>query len=332
MQLKNLTNTLALILLPLLSFTGGYAPLQGAPSPGSSAGAASPGEKPLTFLVISDWGRDGINDTDKKTPGQLSVARQLGITAGNVGASFVVSCGDNFHGQGVSDPADPLWKVNFEQVYTAGSLKVPWYIALGNHDYEGNVEAELAYASMSARWIQPARYFAFTREVSGGNTVLFVVLDSSPFVREYLKDERDQHHVRGQNTALQIQWCDSVLSHSQAKWKFAFFHHPAYSAGTKHGSTLEIQQALVPLFEKYHVDACFSGHDHDLQHSHPDGSTVEYFGTGGGSETRPSGHADFTRYSAASLGFGVVSVTGDAMRFRFVSDRGKVLYRFDIRK
>ena len=297
-----------------------------------SADQLSLGKESLNFLVISDWGREGINDTDKKTPGQLKVAQQFRATAREINASFVVTCGDNFHGKGVSASTDRLWKVNFEEVYSDKSLMIPWYITLGNHDYEGNVEAELEYAMKSKRWTQPARYYAFTKELPDSAVVLFLILDSSPFVREYINDIRDQHHVRGQDIAAQLKWCDSVLSKSRANWKLAFFHHPAYSASSTHGSTVEIQSTLVPLFEKYHVDACFSGHDHDLQHSHPDNSTVEYFGTGGGSETRTAGQAPFTRFSKASLGFGVVSLTQSTMRFSFVNEKGEQIYTYDIHK
>ena len=290
------------------------------------------GKGSLNFLVVSDWGREGLDDMDKKTPGQLKVAKQLGTTAEEVKASFVVTCGDNFHGKGVSSSTDPLWQENFEKVYSVKSLMIPWYITLGNHDYEGNVDAELVYGMTSKRWIEPARYYSFTKKLRNSACVLFVILDSSPFVDEYLNQKDDGHHVAGQKTAVQWHWCDSVLSTSTASWKFVFFHHPAYSASSKHGSTLEIQRAFVPMFEKYHVNACFSGHDHDLQHSRPENATVEYFGCGGGSETRPAGQAAFTKYSNASLGFGVVSLTQRTMRFSFVNELGEQLYVYDIQR
>ena len=108
------------------------------------------GSNSLNFLVISDWGREGIDDIDKKTPGQIKVAKQFGVTAEEINASFVVTCGDNFHGKGVPSSTDSLWKVNYEDVYTAKSLMIPWYITLGNHDNEGNVNAELDYAKTSS--------------------------------------------------------------------------------------------------------------------------------------------------------------------------------------
>ena len=289
------------------------------------------GKGSLNFLVISDWGRDGMGDKNKKAPGQVAVAKQLGETAQKVDASFIVTCGDNFHGHGVPSSTDSLWIVNFENVYTASSLMIPWYITLGNHDYEGNVDAELEYAKTSKRWIEPARYYSFTKKLSGSTQVLFVILDSSPYVDEYINQKDDGHHLSGQKIAVQLVWCDSVLSSSKASWKFVFFHHPAYSASSTHGSTREIQRVFVPLFEKYHVNACFSGHDHDLQHSRPDSATVEYFGCGGGSETRIAGRrADFTKYSVGSRGFGVVSMTSSIARISFVNETGEQLYTYEI--
>jgi tartrate-resistant acid phosphatase type 5 len=289
-------------------------------------------KKSINFLVISDWGRDGMKDINKKTPGQLKVAKQLGVTAKKNHALFIVTCGDNFHDGGVKSLTDPFWKVNYENVYTAKSLMIPWYITLGNHDYEGNVEAELEYAKTSKRWIQPSRYFTFLKTLYNSTSVLFVILDSSPFVQSYCNDGMDKHHVKGQDTTAQVRWCDSVFNVSKAKWKLVFFHHPAYSASSTHGSTIEIQNTFVPLFEKYHVDACFSGHDHDLQHSHPENSTIEYFGCGGGSETRPAGKSSFTKFSEASLGFGVVSMTQNTMKFSFVNEQGLQIYTYDIYK
>jgi hypothetical protein len=290
------------------------------------------GSKALNFLVISDWGREGINDTAKKAPGQIKVAKQFGITAGDINASFVVTCGDNFHGKGVPSSTDPYWGVNYENVYSAKSLMIPWYITLGNHDCEGSVNAELEYAKTSNRWIQPARYFSFIKKLPDSTEALFVIVDSSPFIQEYINEKADNHHIKGIDNSIQLHWCDSVLSSSNARWKFVFFHHPAYSASFTHGSTKEIQENFVPLFEKYKVDACFEGHDHDLQHSRPAGATVEYFGVGGGSETRPVGHADYTKFSKASLGFGVVSLTQNIMKFSFVNNSGEQVYTYEINK
>lgn len=327
MKLKKQFSVFELLIILLLLVA---APLS-AQTGGEKQNLLLPGNNSLNFLVISDWGRDGLNDVNKKTPGQLKVAKQFGITAKEIEASFVVTCGDNFHGKGVPSATDTLWFVNFENVYTNKSLMIPWYIALGNHDNGGNVEGELEYAKNSKRWIQPARYFSFTKTLPDSTEALFVILDSSPFIEKYYKD-KEEARIKEQSNAVQVKWCDSVLSASKAKWKFAIFHHPAYSASSTHGSTKEIQTTFIPIFEKYHIDACFSGHDHDLQHSRPENSKIEYFGVGGGSQSRSAGHAAFTKYSFSSLGFGVVSLTQNKMRFSFVNEKGEQLYFYDIQK
>ena len=45
-----------------------------------------------------------------------------------------------------------------------------------------------------------------------------------------------------------------------------------------------MKKLFRPIFEKYQVDACFSGHEHNLQYIKPPGYT-SYFVSGAGSET-----------------------------------------------
>ena len=74
----------------------------------------------LTFLAVGDWGRDGGFH-------QQDVADRMGETAAQIGASFVISVGDNFYEDGVKSVDDPIWKTSFEDVYRAPSLQAPWY-------------------------------------------------------------------------------------------------------------------------------------------------------------------------------------------------------------
>ena len=56
----------------------------------------------------------------------------------------------------------------------------------------------------------------------------------------------------------------------------------------EHGPTEILVQRLRPLLMKYNVTAYFCGHDHNAQHIHESGISVEYFVTGAAHKTDPS--------------------------------------------
>jgi predicted MPP superfamily phosphohydrolase len=100
--------------------------------------------KAVHFLVVGDWGRNGQGD-------QQSVADWMGIAASQLNAKFVISTGDNFYCCGVASVDDPQWVSSFENVYRSHSFQIPWYVSLGNHDYQGNVQAQINYRCRAAR-------------------------------------------------------------------------------------------------------------------------------------------------------------------------------------
>ena len=70
----------------------------------------------------------------------------MSLTSLQVGASFLVSTGDNFYtnntkglyGQdhsGVDSVYDPFWKSKFSNVSTGAGVQLPIYAVLGNHGY-----------------------------------------------------------------------------------------------------------------------------------------------------------------------------------------------------
>jgi acid phosphatase type 7 len=64
----------------------------------------------------------------------------------------------------------------------------------------------------------------------------------------------------------QTDWLEAQLSGSTATWKIAIFHFPPYNHSSPY---VGIQQAWVPLFDKYHVDLVMGGHLHYYMRSHP---------------------------------------------------------------
>lgn len=210
------------------------------------------------FLVISDWG--GFASDNQK-----AVAAAMAQEADRIKAQFILTAGDNYHGDGILTATDPRWKIEFEDVYNQKSLQIPWYPSLGNHDNRGNVDAEIEYSRFSQRWKLPARYYAREERIDDSTSILIVHMDTSPFIREYHKKTK-KYHVEGQDVTKQLLWVDSVLTVSQSPWTIVLGHHPIYSAAPGHSDTKELINQVLPILTRHHVQLYICGHDHVLQH------------------------------------------------------------------
>lgn len=272
----------------------------------------------LTFLVFGDWGRRG-------DVGQRQVAAQMGLQAEKARIAFVIAAGDNFYDTGVESVADPHWSASFERVYSQAALQVPWYPVLGNHDYLGNPDAEVAYSARSQRWRMPARFYAVTRAIDDSITAEFFMIDTSPFIREYREGWRT-YHWQGSDTVAQRRWLDSALTSSRAQWKFIVGHHHVYSGGRR-PTQREMATLLDDRMRRLGVTAYISGHEHDLQHIVRSGVSPHYFVSGAGSRIRPTGRTEGTRFAASRLGFMLMSITAHSFVVHVVDHTGAVLYR-----
>jgi acid phosphatase len=291
---------------------GGIAGVAALPFLGRGAVAAA-GDLP--FVVVGDWGFDGGLR-------QRDVARQMGKAAADSGSRFVISVGDNFYQDGVASVGDPHFRASFEDIYDAPSLQTPWHVALGNHDYRGNVDAQIAYSATSPRWGLPARCYARSEALPDGGSVDFFFLDTSPFVERY---RGSNTRIDDQDPKAQLAWFHAALARSTARWKIVVGHHPVFSGGRDHGSTVELMRDVRPLLDQYGVSAYFFGHDHDLQHIVVNG--VSYIGCGAGADSRPTSMIDGSRFASDHPGFFAGRIAGDRLSFSFVDYAGATIYQ-----
>jgi len=286
-----------------------------------SAGTALPAlaDAPaLGFVLVGDWGRNGADE-------QTQVAAQMGRTAAAMGSRFTVSVGDNFYENGVTSVEDPQWESSFEQVYTAPALQTPWKVVLGNHDYRGNVQAQIDYSAHSARWQMPARYFNEVTALPGGGTMEIFYLDTSPFIRKYLGSSVK---IEGQDTQAQLDWLDKRLGESTAEWKIVIGHHPVYSSvdpadGADHDQP-DLIARLNPLLMKHEVPIYICGHDHCLQALQVDG--VTHVVTGAGSQTYTPLGTVRGGFASGAHGFMAVQVNAETLQYALVDMTGKTLF------
>ncbi|KAK9118033.1 hypothetical protein Scep_016126 [Stephania cephalantha] len=284
----------------------------------------------LSFLVVGDWGRRGNYN-------QSQVALQMGRIGEKLDIDFIVSTGDNFYDKGLTSEHDSAFEESFTNIYTAKSLQKQWYTVLGNHDYRGNVEAQLSQIlrKMEERWIC-FRSFLLNAEIAE-----FFFIDTTPFVDKYFTDPKDQTYdwsgvlPRKNYLKKALQDLESALRESSAKWKIVVGHHTIRSAG-QHGDTQELVNQLLPILEANSVDFYMNGHDHCLQHISSLSSSIQFLTSGGGSK---AWRGDITELDEDNLrfyydgqGFMSVELEPTNARIVFYDVFGEILHTWSASK
>jgi len=194
---------------------------------------------PLRWTVLGDWGNP------------IWFVEHIAARSVEANSQFVMAIGDNFYMRGVKSVNDRKWKTVFENEYTAPIFHNPWYVIVGNHDYMGNVEAQLRYANISKRWYYPSRYYKVRQNLSQTESVDFVFLDTTPFVQNPKRD------------AAQLEWLHKTLASSDATWLIVIGHHQIFSLES---TGVYLREHINPLLLKYKVAAYICGHHHSQEH------------------------------------------------------------------
>lgn len=250
------------------------------------ASAITAGDKEfLSVSAVGDWG--GIH----VRPYQVYWGKHVGISMNRVAATyqtdFLMLIGDNFYEYGVTDVNDP----RFEQTYQAtfpddltNLLDMPMYIQTGNHDYRGNVTAEIVYTDTQNRWILPSLWYKIERSFSDFS-VDILMIDTNCLKSDQSIDEPDD--VVASRRTEQYQWIEDELSASTADYIVVSGHHPVWSIA-EHGPTSELVDNLLPLLNKYGVSLYINGHDHQLQLIKDLDTGIQYVTSGAATVPNPS--------------------------------------------
>ncbi|CAG8688412.1 3565_t:CDS:2, partial [Funneliformis mosseae] len=121
--------------------------------------------KELSFLTFGDWGFAGV-EVGQEIGNQTKVAKAMTKWSGQYNSNFVLSVGDNFYinfvgdHEGVSSIYDTKWDKVWKNAYQGRLAKIPWYIVAGNHDWYGNITAQIDYSlNYDSRYFFPSAYF-----------------------------------------------------------------------------------------------------------------------------------------------------------------------------
>lgn len=236
-----------------------------------------------------------IGDTGTGEDGQYKVAKGMENFCALNACQFGLLLGDNFYPAGVENPEDTGFEYKFERPYQR--LTFPFFPVLGNHDHDGNWQAQTVYESQ--RWYMPGRYYHL--EATNAD---FYAIDTQIFDEE------------------QRAWLDASLARSRRP-KIIYGHHPAYSSGM-HGDEAVIKKYLVPLMKKHGVIFYFAGHDHDLEVIEKDGGV--FLISGAGSKIRDIKGGKDTVFAKSALGFAHMDTSKRPFRLRLLDEKGQVLF------
>ncbi len=235
-----------------------------------------------------------IGDSGTGDRYQVETAQTMWTARSIFPYEFAIMLGDNLYGS--ERPQDYARK--FEQPFKPLlDANIEFYASLGNHDDPN----QMYYKPFG---MGGKRYYTFQK-----GDVRFFALDSN-----YM--DRDQQR-----------WLEQELSQSKSKWKIAYFHHPIYSSGGRHGSEVDLRAIVEPLFLKYGVNVVIAGHEHFYERLKPQ-KGIHYFTAGGAAKLR-AGDIRVGPMTAKGFdtdrSFMMVEIDGDAFHYQALSRPGKLI-------
>ena len=244
-----------------------------------------------------------LGDTGTGDRPQYEIGERLAALRSAFPFEFVILLGDNMYGGESSRDFQNKFERPYQKLLAAG---VKFYASLGNHD---EPERQTSYKLFN---MGGERYYTFKPK----DGVRFFALDSN-----YVDKK-------------QSDWFEQELKNSGSEWKIAFFHHPLYSSGDKHGPDLELRKVLEPLMIKYGVDVVFAGHEHFYERIKPQHG-IQHFILGSSAKLRRNGLRDTgitEKGFDADNAFMIVEIVGDDMIFQTLSRVGNIVDSGKIRR
>ncbi len=182
------------------------------------------------------------------------VFEKINALAASLKPDFILWGGDYSYsnGQAGEIKKEILWHENIrDHLIGADRRVIPVIAAIGNHEVNSSV----------------APYYEANFAFPAAET--FGVLDFGDYLSVWVLDTNHRARIAGNQT----EWFAASLAARAKDLRrilIPVYHVPAYPSVRKdEGTTLEIRQHWVPLFEKAGVSAAFEHHDHAYKRTHP---------------------------------------------------------------
>jgi len=256
-----------------------------------------------TIAAIGDYGVNDINEAN------------VAALVKSLNPDFIITLGDNNYPIGASETIDENIGQYYQEYiypyigsYGTGDTINRFFPSIGNHDAATlDGQPYLDYFALPGN----ERYY----DIVKGNVHLFSINSDG--------GEPDGND----SSSIQAQWLKRKLENSNANWKIVYFHHPAYSPSSKHGSTVWMQWP----FQKWGASAVIGGHDHTYERIMING--LPYFVNGLGGRY-PYGFGDPLKGSAVryndDFGAMIIEANSDSIQFKFINLSNELIDCFSL--
>jgi acid phosphatase len=250
---------------------------------------------------------------------QRAVAAGMASRIGADPFDFALMLGDNFYESGVSGVEDPQFDSKFRQTYPPEPFAFPFYVALGNHDYRGDAQAQYDYEDPEGRWRCPGPAYLLPVRFAAESLVDVYSVDSTMALGGF----------RGPKIA---QWIAERIAERSAAYSVLALHHALYSSGI-HGDSPELLALFAGSLGAGKIRIVLSGHDHDqeLQERDADGDGIleTFIVSGSAGKSRPVAGGPHTLFADAAYGFAELALRADGYTVSFFDAGGTLLYSRD---
>ena len=298
-------------------------PAQGNPTPDPDSGPVIDANTDVRFIAVGDVGKGNQE--------QYQVAAAMKEKCIKDECDFILMLGDNIYNDGVSSVDDSQFQTKFELPYQ--DIQIPFYVALGNHDYGGNGKGteygkagyQIDYTNVSSKWKMPHHYYQFEQQ-----NVTFIALDTNG--QMFGIDKSQQEDV------------SSWIANSTSQWKIVFGHHPYLSNGP-HGNAGEYEgRPYIPIANGENVkqfaesvwcgkvDLYLAGHDHSRQWLADTCQGTGIVVSGAGSSTTDLPGSNSVLFQENTLGFLYIHIQDNILNAEFIDVTGNVNFRHTITK
>ncbi len=274
----------------------------------------------FNFVIMGDSRNKSPYDDD------MSDWAEVVKKALEVHPKFVIFTGDNVYEGGDQH----LWDIWFNYLEPL-SATAPFMEAVGNHEY---------HYKTAEPWTNYLKQFVFP------NNNLWYSFNYGSI--HFISLSSDSDYRVG---SPQYKWLVSDLENIKREhpdyWIIVAFHRPPFtSVGA---SDMSIRETLCPLFDKYHVNLVYNGHEHDYERTYPinaDGEVkntakYEYCGQNypiyvvdgcAGAPQYGASHMYWTVYSENGFGFTEITASYEELKAKHIRIDGTVSDSFVIKK